>query len=169
MAERHDVQRKVLEEPGLAELRLEHRGGEGRGIDGDAAEPRPKIDHGAEMILMRVGQEQALEVRALGLEEGDVGKDHVDAGLGVAAKGDAHVDDEPFAVVRRPVAVEVEVHADLAHAANGDEHELRPLSVGTAGHALTRAWGLTRSGEKHVAGGDAALGTIAHQEPERTP
>jgi hypothetical protein len=41
------------------------------------------------MILMRVGQEQPLEVRALGLEEGDVGKDHVDPRLGVAAKGDA--------------------------------------------------------------------------------
>ena len=136
MAERYDVQREIMEEPGLAELRLEHRGGEGRGIDGNAAEPWPQIDHGAEMILMRVGQEQPLEVGALGLEEGDVGKDQVDPRLGVAAKGDPQVDDEPLAVVGRPVAVEIQVHADLPHAANGDEHELRPLSVGTAGHAL---------------------------------
>src|SRR6187200_573871 len=98
MAERYDVQREIMEEPGLAELRLEHRGGEGRGIDGNAAEPWPQIDHGAEMILMRVGQEQPLEVRALGLEEGDVGKDHVDPRLGVAAKSEAQVDDEPLAV-----------------------------------------------------------------------
>ena len=88
------------------------------------------------MVFMRMGQQQSPEVGALGFEEGDVGKNHIDAGLGVAAKGDAHVDDQPLAVVGRPVTVEIEVHADLAHAANGDEHELRPLSVGTAGHAL---------------------------------
>ena len=88
------------------------------------------------MILMGVGEEQGLQVRALRLEEADVGKDHVDAGLGLAAEGDAHVDDEPLAVVGRPIAVEIEVHADLAHAAKGDEHELWPLSVGTSGHAL---------------------------------
>ncbi len=57
VAQRHDVQRKVGKEPGLAKLRLEHGCGEGRGVDGHAAKPRPKIDHGAEMILVRMGQE----------------------------------------------------------------------------------------------------------------
>ena len=134
--ERHDMKRKVREKPGLAEFRLQHRGGEGRRIDGHAAKPWPKIGHGAEMILMRMGEEQGLQVRALSLEEADIGKDHVDAGLGLAAEGDAQIDDEPLAVVGRPIAVEIEVHADLPHAAKGDEHELWPLSVGTSGHAL---------------------------------
>ena len=57
-------------------------------------------------------------------------------GLRLAAEGDAHVDDEPLAVVGRAIAVEIEVHADLAHAAKRHEHELWPLSVGTSGHAL---------------------------------
>src|SRR6476660_9986026 len=69
LAERHDVERKVRQDSGLGELRLEHGGGEGRGIDRHPAKARPKVDHGTEMIFVRVGQQQALQVRALSLEE----------------------------------------------------------------------------------------------------
>ena len=75
-----------------------------------------------------------------------------------------------FSVVGRTVAVDVEVHADLAHAAKGDEHRALAFvgrNGGTCSKLRLGDW--SRSGEKHVAGGDAALGTIAHQKPERTP
>ena len=100
-AERHDMQREAVDEAHLGELRFQHLGGEGRGIDRDAGELRPEIDHRAEMILMRVGQQQADDIVPLLLDEADVGKDDVDAGLGLAAEGHAHVDDEPFARAAR--------------------------------------------------------------------
>ena len=120
--------------PSLGEFRFQHLGGERRGIDRDAAELRPEIDHRAEMILMRVGEQQAVDVVALVLEEADVGQDDVDAGLGVAAEGDAHVDDQPLARAAAAIAVEIQIHADLAHAAQRQEDEIGSLSIRSARH-----------------------------------
>ena len=85
------------------------------------------------MIFMRMGEQQADDIRALLLKEADVGKDNVDARLLVAAKGDAHVDDEPLAVALAAIAVEIEIHADLANAAERHEDEFG-LSVRFSRH-----------------------------------
>ncbi len=161
----HHFEREALKHANLGKLRFEHRGGEGCGVDGDAAEPRPEVDHGAEMVLMGVSEQQALQVRALLLEEADVGQDDIDARLRVATEGDAQVDDQPLAVARRAIAVEIAVHADLTDAANGHEHEIRTVSGCAAGHGrFGRGLGV---GEEHVARSDAALGAIGEQQPER--
>ncbi len=134
VSERHDLERKAVEHTHLRELRLEHLGGEGGGIDGDAAKERPEIDHCAEMVLVRMGEQEAGDIVALLLEEADVGEDDVDARLLVAAEGDAHVDDQPLARPRAAVAVEVEIHADLANAAERHEDELGAFSVRFSRH-----------------------------------
>ena len=56
--ERHLGDRHLLGEPMLAQLLAQHRGGERRRID-RAAEPRPQIGHGAEMVFMGMGQHEA--------------------------------------------------------------------------------------------------------------
>ncbi len=129
MAERDGLEREAVDQAQLGELHLEHLGGERRGIDRDAGEPGPQIDHRAEMILMRVGQQQAGDVVPLLLDEADVGQDDVDAGLGLAAEGHAHIDDQPLARAVAPVAVEIQVHADLAHAAERQEDEIGSLCL----------------------------------------
>ena len=70
------------------------------------------------MVLMRVRQHEADEVFALFLEEGDVRHDQVDAGqMLLVAKGNAEVDREPGALMAVAEAVDRQVHADLADAA----------------------------------------------------
>ena len=159
VAKRNNAQRKVLAEAVIGELRFQHRRGKGRGVDGDIAEPRPEVGDSAEMVFMGVSENEAQEIRALGFEKGDVGQNDVDAGLVFAAEGDAHVDNEPLAINLRPVAIDVEIHADLAHAAKGDEDEFGLTRFGASRHSA-RA-------EEHVAGGNAALGAIAHEETKR--
>ena len=60
---------------------------------------------------------------ALFLEEGDVRQDEVDARQVRPGEGDAAIDDDPVAVVRRPEAVEAQIHADLADAAERHEDQ----------------------------------------------
>ncbi len=134
VAERNGLERKAVEAAKLGELHLEHLGGKRRGVDRDPAQLRPEIGHRAEMILMRVGEQQADDVVPLLLEEAYVGKDDIDAGLGVAAEGDAHVDDEPFARAAAPIAIEIQVHPDLAHAAERQEDEIGSLSIRFSRH-----------------------------------
>jgi hypothetical protein len=50
-------------------------------------------------------------------------QDHLDARRRLVAERHAQVDDDPLPVVRRPVAVEVEVHADLVRPAERQEDE----------------------------------------------
>ena len=137
--ERNDLERKAVDQSHLGELRLEHLGGKGRGVNRDAGELRPQIHHGAEMILMRVGEQEADDIVLLLLDEADIGEDHIDARLGLAAEGDSHIDDEPFARAIAPVAVEIQIHADLAHAAKRQEDEIGSLSIGFFRHVWVSA------------------------------
>ena len=79
------------------------------------------------MVLVGVGEHDADEIGPLFLEVGDVRKDEVDTGKIGARKGDAEVDREPGARLRRPVAVEPEIHADLADPAKRKEDQLVPV------------------------------------------
>ena len=112
-------------------LGLEQRGGEGRGVDRHA-QARPQVEDGAEMVLVRVGEHEGEKIVPLVEQTADVRHDQVDAGQIVAREGDAEVDREPLARILAAEAVEREVHADLAHAAEGREDEL----VRGCSHAL---------------------------------
>ena len=121
--QRHLGDRHLAQQVGVAQLAPQHRGGERRRVD-RAAQLRPEIGHGAEMILVRVGQHQADEIVAMLLDEGGIGHDHVDARHRLVAEGHAEIDHQPLA----GIAVEVEVHADLARAAERQEQQLVALA-----------------------------------------
>ena len=91
------------------------------------------------MILVRVGQHEADEVFPLLLDEAQIRQHDVDARLALVRKGDAEVDHQPLARVRRTEAVEIDVHADLAEAAERHEHEFvcRRLVSSRAGCAIS--------------------------------
>ena len=62
-ARRHDVQLHLIEQLHLGQLAAQHRGGERRGID-RAAQLRPQPGHRADMVLVRVGDDQAHQLVA---------------------------------------------------------------------------------------------------------
>ena len=121
-AQRHLGDFEVIERPAGAvhlQLAAQHCGGERRSVD-RAAQLRPQVGDGAQVILVRVGEHQADEVVAALDDETRIGQHHVDAGQGLVGEGDAEVDHQPLAAV----AVEVEVHADLAGPAERQEQKL---------------------------------------------
>ncbi len=72
------------------------------------------------MVFMRMGRDDPQEAVAAFDDKGGVGHDHIDPGLVLLlAEGDAAIDDQPLAAI----AVEVEVHPDLAGAAEREEIE----------------------------------------------
>ena len=71
------------------------------------------------MVLMAVGEDDAEQVVALLLDEVEVGQDQLDAGIVGIGEGQAEIDHQPFALA----AVEIDVHADLARAAEREEEE----------------------------------------------
>ena len=86
---------------------------------------RPHLDERADMVLMRMGDEDAEQVLPLLLDEAQV-RDRRDR-----CRADAPRRRNPcrnrrgsIAVVRRPEAVERGIHADLAETAEGNEDEL---------------------------------------------
>ena len=62
-------------------------------------QPRPQIGHGAQMVLVGVGQDQAVEKGPLLLDEAQVGQDDVDAGQPVVGEAEAQIDHQPAAVL----------------------------------------------------------------------
>ena len=96
---------------------LEQGSAELGGID-RTFQARPEVDDGAEMIFMGVRQHEADEVFALLFQKADVGHDEIDAGqMFLVAKGDAEIDREPGPLMAIAEAVDRQVHADLADAA----------------------------------------------------
>ena len=122
-AERHLMQRHIIAPGRLRQLFLQHRDGKARRIDRHA-EPGPHFGNRAEMVLMRMGQHDAEQVAAFLFDEAEIGEHDIDAGLAVVRKGDAEIDHQPLAAARRAEAVEIDIHADLAHPAKGQEDQL---------------------------------------------
>ena len=78
----------------------------------------PEIDDRAEVVLMGVGQHQSHQVLPFLLQEGDVGHDQVNARqMLLVAEGDAEIDRQPGPLVAVAEAVDRQIHADLANAA----------------------------------------------------
>ncbi len=114
-----NLRRARLAEP----ARLGQAGRKTRQIDGHA-KARPEFGKRADVVLMRVGDDDADEILLRLLDEAEIRHDEIDARQLVAGEGDAEVDHQPLAGVRRPIAVERAIHADLAQAAERGEHEL---------------------------------------------
>ena len=75
------------------------------------------------MILMRMGQHDAQDLIGVFLDERRVGQDEFDARRRLVAKCNAQVHHNPFAIIGRPEAVEIEVHSDFVRPPEGQEHE----------------------------------------------
>ena len=71
------------------------------------------------MVLMAVGEDDAEQIGAMLLDEGEIGQDQLDARIIGIGEGQAEIDHHPFALA----AVEIDVHADLARAAEREEEE----------------------------------------------
>ena len=118
LARRHDVDRHALEVV-LLELAPQHRGRE-RGAEDRAAQAVPEIGDRPEVVLVRMGQDQAVQIATPGRDEARIRQDDVDARQGLVGEADAEVDHQPLPVE----AVQVQVQPDLAGAAKRQEHQL---------------------------------------------
>ena len=98
------------------ELFLDQPGGEGRGVKRHL-QFVGEIGNGADMILVTMGQDDADQFLLPLFDEFEIGKDQIDARIIGIRKGEAEIDHQPFA----PTTIEIDVHADLARAAQGQE------------------------------------------------
>ena len=121
-AEGDDVEFDLVLEVPLPQLLAQEEGGEGRRVE-RCPQARPEPGHGADVILVRVGQDDPENVIGMRLDPARVREDDVDAGRILPAEGHAQVRHDPAPPVWRAVAVEVEVHTDLVGPAKGQENE----------------------------------------------
>ena len=112
-----------------AALRIQQTGRERRHPD-LRLQARPQVKQRAVVILMRMGDHNAAQAADVLLDEADVGQDQVDTRQVGAGKGDAAVDDDPFARIGGTVAIQGQVHADLADTAQRAEYQFS-LPVGS--------------------------------------
>ena len=123
LAETDDIQRDLgrawLAEP----ARLDEFRREARQVDG-RVKVGPKLNEGPDVVLMRVGDDDPDQILLRLFDEVEIRHDEIDAGQVLAREADAKVDHQPPARIRRPVAVKGAIHANLAQAAERDEHEL---------------------------------------------
>ena len=104
--------------PSSSSLPGDQPGGERRRVERHA-EIGGEIGDRADMVLMPVGQHDPEQILVPLFDEGEIGQDQVDAGIGRIGEGHAEIDHHPFAVA----AVEIDVHADLARAAEREEEQ----------------------------------------------
>jgi hypothetical protein len=96
---------------------LEQSGAELGRVD-RAFQLRPQVDDGAEMVFMGMGQHETDQILSLFFEEADIGHDEIDAGqMLLVAKRDTQIDRQPGALMAITEAIDRQVHADLADAA----------------------------------------------------
>jgi hypothetical protein len=77
----------------------------------------------AVMVLMRMRDDHGAHIVALGFEKADIGQNQIDARQIRSRKGDAAIDDDPLAIVRRAESVHRQIHADFTHAAERHKHK----------------------------------------------
>ena len=113
-----DVELDLVGQPLLLELAGDQAGGERRRVERHA-EIGGEIGDRADMVLMAVGEDDAEQIVAPLLDEGEIGQDQLDAGIVGIGEGHAEIDHHPLALA----AVEIDVHADLARAAEREEEQ----------------------------------------------
>ena len=93
--------------------------GQVRAVDRDVAAQLEQVGHGADVVLVAVGQDEADDVVHALFDPGEIRQDQVDAGLGLLGEEDATVHDQELA----PVLEDVHVAADLAEASQRDHSQ----------------------------------------------
>jgi len=78
------------------------------------------------MVFVRMREHEAQQIFAPFGDEARVRHDHVDAAAAAFAEGHAEIDHQPLAAV----AVEIEIHPDLARTAERQEIEARIAAHG---------------------------------------
>ena len=110
------------------------------------------------MVFVGMGQNQPVQpVLAFG-DESRVRRDHVDPGKRGIAEGDAQIDHQPAAAI----AEQVEVHADLAGAAERQEME------GVAAHARFLAK-ISCNPRKVTSGSWISMASVASEKVSASP
>src|SRR5438270_2854013 len=112
------IQLHLPGEPLLVELAGDEPGSERRREQG-RTELLREVGKSTDMNLMAMRQDNACETLLLSFDELEVGKDQLDSRVGRVGEGEAEVDHDPLAAA----AVQIDVHADLAGAAEGDEKQ----------------------------------------------
>jgi len=80
----------------------------------------PHMANGANMVFVRVGDEDTVNHRATLFQPSDVRQDQIDARCAVhIGEGDAQINNDQAFCVFWPVSVDIGVHADLSCAAEG--------------------------------------------------
>ena len=116
----------------IGHLRFQHAGRERRHID-RTLQPRPQFQHRTNMVLVRMRDDETGDLLLLRLQEAHVRQDHVHARIVLAfGKRDPEIDDQPLAIFGRTDAVEIDIHAHFAEAAERGEHKfaLAALDLG---------------------------------------
>src|SRR5205814_995079 len=114
----HYVELHLASETFLLELAGNQAGGERR-CEQRRLQFFGEIGKRADMILVPVGGNNARQPLLLALDELKIGKDQLDPRIGRVSESQAEIDHDPLATA----AVEVDVHADLAGAAERDEQQ----------------------------------------------
>ena len=119
----HDLHRHFFVEARFLQFQRQDLRGERRAVD-RAFELRPQPGHRAQMIFMRMGEDEAVQVSLVAGDETHIRQYHVDARVGFLAELHAQIDHQPLPVVGWACAITIAVHADLAGAAQGQEDEV---------------------------------------------
>ena len=90
----------VLRQPGFLQLAANQFGGERRGVERHV-EGIGEVRDRADVVLVRVRDDDADEVVGALLDEIEIGEDEVDAGIFPAREGHAKIDHQPLAVGTR--------------------------------------------------------------------
>src|SRR5882724_11812486 len=88
----------------------------------------------ADVIFMRVGQNDGEELMSALFDEAGIGHDDVDTWRVVVAEHDTEIDHDPLAARLGPITIEIEIHADLTRTAK--RHEDQFLSFPRRVHVL---------------------------------
>ena len=97
-ADGHDLHRHLIVEARFLQLQRQYLRSKGRAVDG-ALKLRPQPGNGAEVILVGMGEHEAVQARFLGGDEAHVRQHHVDAGVRLLAKLHTEVDHQPVPVI----------------------------------------------------------------------
>ena len=127
---------------------------------------REQVRHGADVVLVAVGQHDRLDVVESVHDGREVGQDQVDAGLVLLGEQHAAVDDQQLAVVLE----DGHVATDLAEAAQRDDPQGSLAQrrdglqfAGWLAHRLNPA-----SAASNLQLGDLFLGRVHQRGPDRT-
>src|SRR5690606_25489621 len=85
---------------------------------------RPDVEKTAVVVFVGVGDDNALQVRKLLLNEADVRQHQIDAWKLWPRKCHTAIDQKPAPVGRRAITIESQVHADFADATQRTKNQL---------------------------------------------